>query len=102
MGYNHKQDMSKNYTADKMPLTKLKLIANDIRQDIVKSLEQAGSGHSAGPLGLSDVFTALYFDIMKHDPKNPEWDQRDMLVLSAGHNAPVLYAAMAHSEYFDL
>ncbi len=94
--------MSKNYTADKMPLTKLKLIANDIRQDIVKSLEQAGSGHSAGPLGLSDVFTALYFDIMKHDPKNPEWDQRDMLVLSAGHNAPVLYAAMAHSEYFDL
>ncbi len=64
-------------------------------------LEHAGSGHSAGPLGLADIFTALYFDILKHDPKQPDWDQRDILLLSGGHCAPVRYAAMAHAGYFD-
>ena len=80
----------------------LELIAVEIRQDIIKMLLQAGSGHSAGPLGLADIFTALYFDILKHDPKNPDWEERDMLLLSNGHCAPVRYAAMARAGYFDL
>lgn len=78
----------------------LELIANDIRQDIIKMLEEAGSGHSAGPLGLADIFAALYFNIMKHDPKNPNWEERDIFVLSNGHCVPVQYAAMAHAGYF--
>lgn len=85
----------------RLPLTRLDEIANDIREDIVKMLEHAGSGHSAGPLGLADIFTALYFEILKHDPKNPDWPERDILLLSNGHCVPVLYAAMARSGYFD-
>jgi transketolase len=75
--------------------------ANDIRVDIIRMLEHAGSGHSAGPLGLADIFTALYFDILKHDPKNPDWNERDILLLSNGHCVPVRYATMAHAGYFD-
>lgn len=75
--------------------------AIEIRQDIIRSLEEAGSGHSAGPLGLADIFTALYFDVLKHDPKKPDWDQRDILLLSNGHCNPVQYVAMAHAGYFD-
>jgi transketolase len=75
--------------------------ANDIREDIIKMLEHAGSGHSAGPLGLADIFTALYFDILKYDPKKPDWDERDILLLSNGHCVPVQYATMAHAGYFD-
>ncbi len=81
-------------------ISELDSIANDIRQSIIAMLEQAGSGHSAGPLGLADIFTALYFDILKHDPKKPDWDQRDILLLSNGHTVPVRYAAMAHAGYF--
>lgn len=94
--------MSKNYTDNKLSIEKLELVANDIRQDIIKSLEKAGSGHSAGPLGLADIFAALYFDVLKHDPKNPDWEQRDMMFMSNGHCAPVLYAALARSGYFPL
>jgi len=75
--------------------------ARDIRIDIIKMLEHAGSGHSAGPLGLADIFTALYFDVMKHDCTNPDWDQRDILLLSNGHCVPVRYVTMAHAGYFD-
>lgn len=78
----------------------LEKIANDIREDIIKMLEHAASGHSAGPLGLADIFTALYFDILKHNPKNPDWEERDILLLSNGHCVPVRYAAMAHAGYF--
>jgi transketolase len=92
----------KNFTDKKLAITKLELIANDIRQDIIKSLEVAGSGHSAGPLGLADIFTALYFDILKHDPSNPEWDERDILLLSNGHCVPVQYTAMAHAGYLPV
>ena len=84
-----------------LSLEELNLKANAIRQDIIKMLEHAGSGHSAGPLGLADIFTALYFDILKHDPKNPDWDERDMLLQSNGHTCPVRYATMAHAGYFD-
>lgn len=84
-----------------MTITQLEHKANDIRQDIIRMLEHAGSGHSAGPLGLTDIFTALYFNILKHDPKNPDWDGRDLLVLSNGHCVPVRYATMAHAGYFE-
>jgi transketolase len=78
----------------------LEQIANDIRKSIIKMLEEAGSGHSAGPLGMADVFTALYFDVLVHDPKKPDWPDRDILVLSNGHIVPVRYATMAHAGYF--
>src|SRR6185437_2871242 len=85
----------KNYT-----LKQLETKANDIREDIIKMLEHAGSGHSAGPLGLADIFTALYFVILKNDPKNPDWPERDILIQSNGHCVPVRYAAMAEAGYF--
>lgn len=84
-----------------MTIDELELKANQIRQDIIRMLEHAGSGHSAGPLGLADIFTALYFDIMRHDPHNPDWEERDILLLSNGHCVPVRYATMAHAGYFD-
>lgn len=83
-----------------LTIPQLEKKANDIRMDIIKMLEHAGSGHSAGPLDLSDIFTALYFNIMKHDPKNPDWEERDILILSNGHCTPVRYAAMANAGYF--
>ena len=79
----------------KLSLPELEIKANAIREDIIKMLEHAGSGHSAGPLGLADIFTALYFDILKHDPTKPNWSQRDILLLSNGHCVPVRYATMA-------
>jgi transketolase len=86
----------------KYTLQELEELACIIREDIIKMLEHAGSGHTAGPMGLADIFTALYFDILKHDPKNPDWDERDILVLSNGHVVPVRYAAMAHAGYFPV
>lgn len=79
----------------------LELTANKIRQDIIKMLLAAGSGHSAGPLGMADIFAILYFEIMNHDPKDPDWDERDRLILSNGHICPVRYATMAEAGYFD-
>lgn len=87
--------------AQVLSLAALEKKATEIREDIIRMLEEAGSGHSAGPLGLADIFTALYFDVLKHDPKNPEWEDRDILLLSNGHTVPVRYAAMAHAGYFD-
>ena len=84
-----------------LSISELELKAEAIREDIIRMLEHAGSGHSAGPLGLADIFTALYFDILKHDPKNPDWEERDLLILSNGHCVPVRYATMAHAGYFD-
>lgn len=80
-------------------MQKLEQMANTIRQDIIKMLGNAGSGHSAGSLDMADVFTALYFNILNHDPKKPGWKARDRLILSAGHIAPVRYAAMLRSGY---
>lgn len=76
--------------------------ANDIRKDIIRMLEAAGSGHSAGPLGLADIFAALYFNILTIDPNKPEWPERDVFFLSNGHTVPVQYAAMAERGYFPL
>ncbi len=77
-------------------------IANDIRISIIEMLLPAKSGHSAGPLGMADVFTMLYFHTLKHDPKNPLLEERDRLVLSNGHICPVYYATMAHAGYFPV
>ena len=63
----------------------LETIANEIRKDIISMLLEAGSGHTAGPLGMADVFTALYFSVLNYDPKKPDWPERDRLVLSNGH-----------------
>jgi transketolase len=76
--------------------------ANEIRQDIIKMLVAAGSGHSAGPLGMADIFTALYFEVLNHRPKQPDWPERDILVLSNGHIVPVRYVTMAHAGYFPV
>ena len=85
-----------------MTIKQLELQANEIRQDIIKMLVEAGSGHSAGPLGMADVFTALYFEIMNHRPKDPDWEGRDRLILSNGHIVPVRYATMARAGYFPV
>jgi transketolase len=76
--------------------------ASLIRQTIIEMLVAAGSGHTAGPLGMADIFTALYFRVLRHDPKDPEWAERDRLILSNGHIVPVRYAAMAHAGYFPV
>jgi len=76
--------------------------AEQIRETIIQMLVAAGSGHTAGPLGMADIFTAFYFHILAHDPKRPEWEERDRLVLSNGHICPVHYAAMAHAGYFSI
>jgi transketolase len=80
----------------------LSLMANTIRQDIIRMLVPAASGHTAGPLGLADIFSILYFHEMNYDPKKPGWPGRDRFVLSNGHCAPVLYAAMARAGYFPI
>lgn len=80
----------------------LALQAEQIREDIINMLVEAGSGHSAGPLGLADIFTALYFEILDHRPAQPDWEGRDRLFLSNGHCVPVRYAAMARAGYFPV
>lgn len=82
--------------------TNLELIANNVRRDIIKMLAVAGSGHSAGPLGMADIFTALYFEVMNHEPEDPAWEDRDRLILSNGHICPVRYATMAEAGYFPV
>lgn len=80
----------------------LKLRANSIRQNIIRMLVAAGSGHSGGSLGMADVFTALYFKVLKHNPKKPDLPNRDRLFLSNGHICPARYAAMAEAGYFPV
>ncbi len=76
--------------------------ARDVRVSIIEMLLEAKSGHTAGPLGMADIFTLLYFHVLKQDIKNPNWEDRDRLVLSNGHICPVLYSAMAHAGYFPV
>lgn len=83
-------------------LKQLDKMANTMRQDLIEMLLKAGSGHTAGPLGLADIFTAFYFHILNHDPKNPLWEERDRLILSNGHCCPIRYVAMARSGYFPI
>ncbi|NCQ02795.1 transketolase, partial [Candidatus Wolfebacteria bacterium] len=76
--------------------------ANQLRQDVIEMITEAGSGHPAGALDMADVFSAFYFHILNHDPKNSNWPERDRLILSNGHICPVQYAALAHSGYFPI
>ena len=87
---------------DDKKIRELELQANQVRQTIIEALVAAGSGHTAGPLGMADIFTYLYFHELRHDPVHPDAVERDRLVLSNGHICPVLYATMAHVGYFDV
>lgn len=91
MGHLHDKDVKR-----------LELMANKLRQHVISSVANAKSGHQGGPLGLAEVFTALYFHVLRHDPKNPEWEDRDRLILSTGHVCPIRYAAMAEAGYFPV
>ena len=85
----------------KYSLTELQDVSREVRQDVVKMILKAGYGHPAGSLGMVDVFVALYYLVLNHDPKNPTWEERDRLILSNGHVCPARYAVMSHSGYFD-
>ena len=83
-------------------IQELELKANNIRESIITMLVTAGSGHTAGPLGMADIFTVLYFHALHHNPQNPAWTERDRVVLSNGHICPVYYATLAHAGYFPV
>ncbi|HSX09571.1 MAG TPA: transketolase [Candidatus Saccharimonadales bacterium] len=83
-------------------LKELEQKAEQARELLIKTLLEAGSGHSAGPLGMADIFTAFYFHILRHDPKNPAWEDRDRLILSNGHICPIRYVSMAQAGYFPI
>src|SRR5271170_6260086 len=83
-------------------LKQLKLLANTARQLTIKTLVEAASGHTGGPLGMADIFTAFYFHILKHDSKNPDWEDRDRLILSNGHICPIRYVSMAQAGYLPI
>lgn len=83
-------------------IKKLELIANKLRQHVITMVAHAKSGHQGGPLGMADVFAVLYFHELHHDPKQPEWPDRDRLILSNGHICPIRYAAMAEAGYFPV
>ena len=85
-----------SYLTDEQVIS-LQKKAQDVRETIIHMLAAAGSGHTSGPLGMADIFTAFYFHILNHDPKNPDWPERDRLILSNGHITPVRYSAMAHA-----
>ena len=89
-------------TLTDLELKKLEEHATRIRETIIEMLVEARSGHTAGPLGLADIFAAFYFHILRHDPNRPGWPERDRLILSNGHTCPVRYAAMAHAGYFPV
>jgi len=86
----------------KISFQDLQNIATQVRRDVVKMIENAGSGHVAGSLGTAEIFTILYFAVMNNDPKNPNWEERDRLVVSNGHVCPAQYATMARAGYFSL
>jgi len=81
-------------------ISELNKTAKSIRKNVLTSIAKAGSGHTGGSLGLADIFTALYFNILNHKPKAPHWEDRDRLILSIGHITPVHYASLAEAGYF--
>lgn len=93
-------DSDSNLALTPQKIVQLEKIARELRIDLIKSLVKAGSGHTAGPLGMADIFTALYFHVLNHDPRKPNWPKRDRLILSNGHIVPIRYVAMAHAGYF--
>ena len=87
---------------DDNKVQELEIKANEARELLIEMLTEAGSGHTAGPLGMADIFTAMYFHILNHDPKNPDWAERDRLILSNGHICPIRYVSMAMAGYFPV
>ncbi|MBI4548925.1 MAG: transketolase [Ignavibacteriae bacterium] len=87
---------------ERFDVVELKEMARQIRRDIIKELLISKSGHSGGPLGLADIFACLYFNILKVDPNNPRWEERDYFFLSAGHLCPVWYATLARRGFIPL
>ncbi|MCX6010411.1 MAG: transketolase [Chloroflexi bacterium] len=85
-----------------LPIPELEKMAKRLRRDVITMIATAGSGHPGGSLSAADIVTALYFKVMRHDPKNPQWPDRDRFVLSKGHAAPILYAALAECGYFPV
>lgn len=83
-------------------IKELEVKANEARQLLIEMLTEAGSGHTAGPLGMTDIFTAMYFHVLNHNPGNPEWPERDRLILSNGHITPIRYVSMAQAGYFPI
>ena len=83
-------------------MKRLELIAVKLRKHVIEMVAHAGSGHQGGPLGMADIFAVLYFHELHHDPKRPDWDGRDRLILSNGHTCPIRYAAMAEAGYFPI
>ena len=86
-------------TATSAP-TDLKALTKQLRVDIIRMIEAAGNGHPGGSLSIIDILTVLYWKFLKHDPKRPDWPERDRFILSKGHACPALYAVMAHRGYF--
>jgi transketolase len=85
-----------------LSIPELEKMARQLRRHVITMIATAGSGHPGGSLSAADIVTALYFKFMRHDPKNPQWPDRDRFVLSKGHAAPILYAALAESGYFPV
>jgi transketolase len=85
-----------------LSIPELEKMAKQLRRDVITMIATAGSGHPGGSLSAADIVTALYFKVMRHDPKNPQWPDRDRFVLSKGHAAPILYAALAECGYFPV
>lgn len=85
-----------------LSITELKEMAKKLRRHVVSMIAIAGSGHPGGSLSAADIVTALYFKVMCHNPQNPQWQDRDRFILSKGHAAPILYAALAESGYFPV
>ncbi|MHC1578568.1 MAG: transketolase [Dehalococcoidia bacterium] len=85
-----------------MSATELTEMARKLRRDVIAMIATAGSGHPGGSLSAADVITALYFKVLRHDPENPRWSERDRFILSKGHAAPILYAALAEAGYFPM
>lgn len=92
--------MSQYISEDKTQ--ELEIKANEARELLIEMLTEAGSGHTAGPLGMADIFTAMYFHVLNHDPKNPDMSDRDRLILSNGHITPIRYVVMAMAGYFPV
>jgi len=93
--------ISQGRVADKPSLKQLEAHARQIRRHIIEMTAVSGSGHPGGSLSATEILTALYFTLMRHDPKNPKWPGRDRLILSKGHASPGLYGALAEAGYFD-
>ncbi|MEA1871778.1 MAG: transketolase [Chloroflexota bacterium] len=85
-----------------LSVPELKGMAKKLRRHVITMIATAGSGHPGGSLSAADIVTALYFKVMRHDPQNPQWQDRDRFILSKGHAAPILYAALAESGYFHV